>query len=155
MDDITALTKIDFSSVFISVCLIFAAFKAVVSLFEWVIKKLGLETKYMRSKREDHELLLRTADSITAISKKLDEQSRQLIDIDLEGKNRDCAILRDRLIGGIRYFEQNRDEDGIVHIKISDHENMKHLFEAYFGCRGNGTIRSIYDNEFKNWIIDK
>ena len=75
--------------------------------------------------------------------------------IDEEGKKRDCAILRDRILGGMRYFSQNRDEQGNVHISISAHENMEHLFEEYFNCHGNGTVKSMYENEFKKFIIDK
>ncbi len=46
MDDILALSKVDFSSVFISVFLILMGIKAAVSLLEWMINKLGLETKW-------------------------------------------------------------------------------------------------------------
>lgn len=89
------------------------------------------------------------------LDKKIDEQKERITQIDEDGKQRDCAILRDRILGGMRYFCQNRDEHGKVHINITDHENMEHLFEAYFSCHGNGTVKAIYENEFKNWIIDK
>ena len=88
------------------------------------------------------------------LDKKIDEQKERLSKIDNTGKQRDCAILRDRILGGVRYFSQNKDECGNVHINVSDHENMQHLFEAYFSCNGNGTVKAMYDNEFKNWIID-
>lgn len=89
------------------------------------------------------------------LDKKIDEQKERITQIDEDGKKRDCAILRDRILGGMRYFSQNRDGQGNVHISISDHENMEHLFEEYFNCHGNGTVRIMYENEFKNWIIDK
>ena len=89
------------------------------------------------------------------LDKKIDEQKERITKIDEEGKKRDCAILRDRILGGMRYFSQNRDEQGNVHISISDHENMEHLFEEYFNCHGNGTVKSMYENEFKKFIIDK
>ena len=89
------------------------------------------------------------------LNQKIDEQQKRLDLIDQSGKNRDCAILRDRLLGGIRYFRGNKDNDGMVHIAFVDHENMEHLFAEYFNCSGNGTVKTIYDNEFKNWIIDK
>ena len=89
------------------------------------------------------------------LDKKIDEQKERITKIDEEGKIRDCSILRDRILGGLRYFSQNVDENGIVHISMIDHENMTHLFDAYFSCNGNGTVRAIYENEFKNWIIDK
>lgn len=89
------------------------------------------------------------------LNKKIDEQQKRITLIDKEGKARDCAILRDRILGGIRHFERNKDENGFVHISFSDHENMEHLFMEYFNCSGNGTVKSIYENDFKNWIIDK
>ena len=57
----TALTRIDYTSVFISVFIILIGIKAIVSLFEWVIDKLGVETKWMRKQREEHELLIQTS----------------------------------------------------------------------------------------------
>lgn len=88
------------------------------------------------------------------LDKKIDEQKDRLATLDTEGKKRDCALLRDRIIGGLRYFGQNKDEQGRVHISVTDHENMSHLFEEYFECKGNGTVKTMYDNEFQNWIID-
>mgnify|MGYP006964298035 FL=1 len=64
MNEILELTNVDFSSIFISVISILIGVKASVSLFEWVINKLGLETKWMRKKREEHELLLQTSQSL-------------------------------------------------------------------------------------------
>ena len=89
------------------------------------------------------------------LDKKIDEQKDKLVIIDIEGKKRDCALLRDRIIGGLRYFGQNKDKEGNVHISVTDHENMTHLFEEYFGCNGNGTVKLMYENEFQHWIIDK
>ena len=89
------------------------------------------------------------------LDKKIDEQKERITKIDEEGKKRDCALLRDRILGGMRYFSQNKDEHGNVHIGITDHENMEHLFEEYFNCHGNGTVKSMYENEFKKFIIDK
>lgn len=89
------------------------------------------------------------------LDKKIDEQKDRLATLDIEGKKRDCALLRDRIIGGLRYFGQNKDKEGHVHISVTDHENMTHLFEEYFGCNGNGTVKLMYENEFQHWIIDK
>lgn len=89
------------------------------------------------------------------LDKKIDEQKERITKIDEEGKKRDCALLRDRILGGMRYFSQNRDDEENVHISISDHENMDALFTEYFNCHGNGTVHAMYENEFRKWIIDK
>ena len=71
MNEIIELTNLDFSSIFISVFIILVGIKAVVSLFEWIINKLGLETKWMREKREEHELLLNTSNSLISLQEKI------------------------------------------------------------------------------------
>ena len=70
MDAIKELFNINFSYVLISVFVILIGIKAVVSLFEWVIDKLGLETKWMRQKREEHELLIQTSQNLASLQEK-------------------------------------------------------------------------------------
>lgn len=172
MDEIIELARLDFSSIFISVFVILIGIKVIISLLEWFVEKSGLETKWLKRRREDHELLQQNTLEIKQLSsnidnlgnllneqyirldKKIDEQKEYINSIDQDGQIRDCAILRDRILSGMRYFEKNMDEHGIVHISVSDHENMEHLFNAYFSCNGNGTVKAMYDNEFKKWIID-
>lgn len=79
MDAITELVKIDFSSIFISVFVILIGIKAIVSVFEWVIDKLGLETKWMRRKKDEHELLIRTSQSLIVLQEKHTEDVKQSI----------------------------------------------------------------------------
>ena len=70
MAEIVELTKINFSSLFISVFIILIGIKTVVSVFEWVIEKLGIETKWMRARREEHDLLIQTSQNISALQEK-------------------------------------------------------------------------------------
>lgn len=85
---------------------------------------------------------------LTEMHTKMDEQN--------EASNKtDLAILRDRIVGGMRYFSQNKDEREKVHISFSDHENMEALFQEYFKKGGNGTIKNMYNNEFKRFNIDR
>lgn len=80
MNEIIELTKINFSSVFIAVFVILIGVKAVVSVFEWIIDKLGLETKWMRNQREEHELLIQTSQGLIELQehhKKDMERSNQ------------------------------------------------------------------------------
>lgn len=69
MGEIIELTKIDFAYVFIAVFVILLGIKAIISLFEWIIDKLGLETKWMRKRREEHELLIQTSQNLAALQK--------------------------------------------------------------------------------------
>ena len=67
MDEIIELTKIDFSYVFIAVFVILIGIKVIVSLFEWIVNKLGLETKWMRKQRKEHDLLIQTSQNLAAL----------------------------------------------------------------------------------------
>lgn len=70
MNEIIELTQINFSSVLIAVSVILIGVKTIVSLFEWIAQKLGLETKWMRVGREEHELLIRTSQTLAALQEK-------------------------------------------------------------------------------------
>jgi len=70
MSEIIELTKIDFSSVLIAVSAILFGIKVIVSLFEWVFHQLGLETKWMRKQREEHDLLIQTSQSLAELKEK-------------------------------------------------------------------------------------
>lgn len=85
---------------------------------------------------------------------KIDEHRVHLEEIDKDGKRRDCSLMRDRLIQGLRYFSQQKDENGVVHISMTDYENLNELFNEYFNCNGNGVCHSLYENEFKKFKID-
>lgn len=69
MNDIQNLTQIDFIYILVSVFIILIGVKAIISLFEWFINKLGLETKWMRKKREEHELLMQTSQNLAMLQK--------------------------------------------------------------------------------------
>ena len=92
------------------------------------------------------------------LNTKFDEHKEQLEEklevIDREGKSRSAAILRDRILGGLRYFGQNKDDNGNVHISMSDFENMSHLFDEYESAGGNGMVKHLKETQFKHFIID-
>lgn len=70
MNEIIELTQINFSAVLIAVSVILIGVKTIVSLFEWIAQRLGLETKWMRVGREEHELLIRTSQTLAALQEK-------------------------------------------------------------------------------------
>lgn len=67
MDALQELLKINFVYILTSVVAILIGVKFLTSLFEWVIDKLGLETKWMRRKREEHDLLVKTSKNLSAL----------------------------------------------------------------------------------------
>ena len=88
MSEIIELTKINFSYVFISVFAILIAIKAIVSLFEWIFEKFGIETKWMRTRREEYELLIQT-------SKDLNDFKKEHINDMHKSDECDATILND------------------------------------------------------------
>lgn len=69
MNDIKALLEIDYKVVFLGLFLILAGFKAIAMLLEWFLFDfLGIETKWMKEKREDHEKILANAQAIKELA---------------------------------------------------------------------------------------
>ena len=97
MNEIIELTRINFSSVFIAVFIILIGIKGVVSLLEWVIDKLGLETKWIRQRREEHDLLLNTSKNLIALQDKHIEDMIKSDEHDAEMKS-DIKKLTDMFI---------------------------------------------------------
>lgn len=96
----------------------------------------------------------KVSQNLELLNKQCDKLEEDIAANQQENDETDRDLLRDRILGGMRYFKQNRDEHGKVHISRSDHENMSHLFERYFKKKGNGTVEQKYKNEFLKFIID-
>ena len=79
MEEIHALTNINFYSLFLSVFVILVGIKTMVSLFEWLFHKLGIETKWMRQKREEHDLIIQTAKNLSSLQQKHEVDVKQSI----------------------------------------------------------------------------
>lgn len=89
------------------------------------------------------------------LNDKMDEQANIIDKNNKASIKTDCAVIKDRLNGGMRYFSQNKDENGNVHIKYSDYEILDDLFKEYFEKGGNGPIKRMYEEEFLHFIIDR
>jgi len=77
MDSIVELMHVDFPSVFLAVTGILIGIKSISSLFEWTINKLGLETRWMRKNREEHQLLIKTSQNLTELQEKHKEDMKK------------------------------------------------------------------------------
>lgn len=133
MNEIIELTKLDFSSTFISVfCILFGA-KAIVSLFEWGINKLGLETKWMRKRREEHELLLNTSNSLINLQEKHEEDMKKSDEHDAEMRNdikKLTELFVDKQINDYRWEIINL-ADKIANGKTVSKECLRHAIATY------------------------
>ena len=133
MNEIIELTNLDFSSIFISVFIILVGIKAVVSLFEWIINKLGLETKWMREKREEHKLLLNTSNSLISLQEKHEVDMKKSDEHDAEMRN-DIKNLTDLFVD--KQINDYRWEiinlaDKIANGNTTSKECLRHAIATY------------------------
>ena len=176
MDTIMALAEYNFIEVAKLLFVLVSAIILVVRAIESVLKKASdIFLKMYKKKRgkeeaeETVEALSKRIDIIEKTQKnnvemftehelgvlaKLDELSQKFDDMKESNDKTDRALLRDRIIGAMRFFGQNRDDNGVVHISRSDHENLSSLFAEYFSKSGNGTVKVMYENEFLKYTID-
>ena len=164
MNTIQELFNINFSYVFVSVFAILIGIKAIVSLFEWFIEKLGLETKGIKCKREERELLKQTSANLTALQKQqiedrqVSNQHDKIIKQDLsklsdtvngivitlekmQHKNNESELrrLKDSLV---RYYNKYKE---IGKWSKLEKDAFWDLFDDYEQRGGDGFIHSIVE----------
>ena len=131
------------------------------------IKEIKGTVENNANKFEEHErLILENVNNIkdelihrlSILDSKFDDHKHQLEKrlevIDSDGKARDCTVLRDRILSGLRYFSQNKDDMGNVHISMTDFENMSKMFDEYEKAGGNGLVKHMKETEFEKFIVD-
>ena len=164
MEAIIELTKVEFSSVFISVFVILIGIKGIVSLFEWIIEKLGLETKWIKQNRKYRELLKQTSDNLIAL------QNQQQADREVSTQHdkmikKDLSKLSDTVDGIVLTLEEMQRKDNETELKrlkdslvryynkykdIGEWSKLEKdafwdLFDDYEQRGGNGFIHSIVE----------
>ncbi len=133
MDAIQELTQINFVYVFISVFVILVGIKAIVSLFEWVIDKLGLETKWMRKRREEHDLLIHTSQNLIALQEQHAEDIKKTDEYDIEMREdikKLTELFVDKQINDYRWEIINL-ADKIAGGKTVSKECLRHAISTY------------------------
>lgn len=133
MSEIIELTKIDFAYVFIAVFVILIGIKVITSLFEWFVDKLGLETKWMRKKREEHDLLIQTSKGLSALQeehKKDVERSDQRDEEISADIKRLTQMFVDKEIDDMRW-EINNFATNVSEGKPCNKDSFKHCIHVY------------------------
>lgn len=164
MNAMQDLLKIDFSYVFISVFTILIGIKAIVSIFDWLTDKLGIETKWKRQQREEHSLLIQTSQDLIKLQENHEESVKQSISHDeiikkditnlTKAVNEIADTLKDmqtkenetklkELKGSlIRYYHKYKD---IGEWSKLEKDAFWDLFDDYEGRGGDGYIHSIVE----------
>lgn len=131
MDEISALTSIDYTSFILTLFILLMGLYAVISLVEKVSDKIGLEFSWMRKKKEERRLLLATSQALRDFKthyreseEKRDRQIEALMQADREA-------LGDRIHQKYKcYIKMN----GIPEDEIDE---FTHLHDAYKAVGGN------------------
>lgn len=124
MEAIKEMLEIDFSALLITIITVILGLKAMASSFEWIIDKLGLETKWMREKRERSDLINKTAENLLALQKQHEKDISNSIKHDdkIEKKLDEFIDEMKTIIEGtdqkIDTFTQNRIKDREQSFKI-------------------------------------
>lgn len=130
MEAITELTQIDFSYIFISVLSILIGIKAIVSLLEWGIEKLGIETKITRRRREDHELLMKIARDLADMQRKIDHT--------------EMAKLKNQILS---YYKKYKD---VGEWNKFESEVFWSLYDSYISHGGNSFVERDIEPVMRN-----
>lgn len=139
MEELKELSQIDFSYVFVSVFVILIGIRTVVSVTEWIIDKLGLETKWIKNKREEHELLIQTSKNLDALREnhmrdmKKSDKHDEVIQNELTAFMDEMKRAVSETQKEIRRFAENRIKDREQSLKI-----QKELTDS---------IRAVSDSE--------
>lgn len=117
MDAVRELLHINWIMVIMGVLVALVAFKFLSELFEWVVKKFGIETKAMREKREGKELLIETtklakttADGLNSLKQRHTEDE-ETFRITLEGYIQESRKDRQALHDEMKQYSENRIND--------------------------------------------
>lgn len=115
MDDLKQLVQIDWWYIVFALCLLLFCIKAVWSLFDWLFfEKLGVETKKMKQRRQEHELLEKTTALAQTTAENLDKlQARH---------EKDEKEFRDNLNN---YMEESRKDRKIIHDEMTKFSNNR------------------------------
>ena len=184
MDTIKQLTELDYKSLIIGVAFVALVYKSVYEFIIWFIKTLGLETRRMRQRREEHELLITTAKNLEALQNKQDEDVRQSIAHDKKIKedlknvtdtlikvkeevtlmrtqrdNDKLAEYKDKIGQSYRYYNARKysEEEPIPYWNHMEKEALEGLIKQYESHGGkNSFVHSVVETEMQTWkVIDK
>ena len=175
METIKQLTELDYSTLIIGITVVAGSLKIVCNFFSWFVSYLGLETKKMRQKREDHELLIATAKNLELLQNKQNEDVRQSIVHDKRIKD-DLKNVTDKVNEIAETLSKMQKADNVTEMKklkeklvvyynkyknsdgwdSMDKEVFWDLFDDYEARGGDGFIHSKVEPVMRELkVIDK
>ena len=139
MDDLRQLMQLDWWYVFIAGCLLLFCIKIIWSLIDWLLfEKLGVETKKMKQRRQERELLNTTTNLAKTTAENLDklqkrhtkdeEEFRNNLNNYMEESRKDRKALHDEMTK----FTDNRINDRKQSLDIQKElkDSIKNLIDG-------------------------
>lgn len=132
MDDLQQLIQIDWWYVVIALILLLFCVKFVWSLLDWLfIEKLGVETKKMKQRRQESELLKTTTELAKTTAENLDKlQKRHCKDEEEFRKNLNDYMEESRKDRKALHEEMTRYSDNRIHDRQQSLEIQKELKDS-------------------------
>lgn len=133
MEIITELSKINYLSYMIATCILFIAFKGCILALEWIINFFGIETKWMKETRKEHELLMQTSQNLIALQEK---HEKDIARSDQRDEEISCDIKKltqmfvDKEIDDMRW-EINDFATKVSEGKPYNKDSFKHCIHVY------------------------
>lgn len=133
MEIITQLSKINYLSYMIATCILFIAFKGCILALEWIINFFGIETKWMKETRKEHELLMQTSQNLIALQEK---HEKDIARSDQRDEEISCDIKKltqmfvDKEIDDMRW-EINDFATKVSEGKPYNKDSFKHCIHVY------------------------
>lgn len=143
MDELRELIQIDWWYIIIALCVLLVCVKFIWTLLDWLLfEKLGIETKKMKQRREDSELLRATAELAKTTAENLDKlQSRHTKDEEEFRNNLNDYIKESREDRKALHEEMTRFADNRVSDRNQNLEIQKELKDSI--SSRDGQINSI------------
>lgn len=149
MDAMQNLTHYNWFGVVLALISAMVAFKFLSDLFGWFVIKFGLETKSMREKRENRELIKTTAENLASLQSrhtKDEKESRENLNNYIAESRADRKALHDEM----KQYSQNRVDDRKQSLKIQ--EELKKSIEG-IALKQNDRDERIKD--LADMLLDK
>lgn len=133
MNTLENLTHYNWFVVVSAIIVAMLAFKFLSELFEWFIKRFGIETKSMREKRENKELLKKTSENLAKLQTRHTKDEEKHCKDEQDFKNvlntyiKESCADRKALHDEMKQYSQNRIDDRKQSLKIQ--EELKNSIE--------------------------
>ena len=96
MDSIQQLFQIDWKAFGITIFLVLLGLQTCIKLFQWFLfDLLGIETKSMRLKKHEHELLIETANELKRLSEKHKEDMDSFLNNRIHDREQSFSIQKE------------------------------------------------------------